>query len=87
MLETYGIKNVTENQLNFNYDKFYRETGIQLKKAKTDNESNLIKKQKAKELDELLYNVHIDINVLKCNFINILKSEQSSKYLWILYSK
>lgn len=87
MLEAYGIKNVTEKQLNFNYDKFYREIGIQLKKAKTDDESNLIKKQKAKELDELLYNVHIDINVLKCNFINILKSEQSSKYLWILYSK
>lgn len=87
MLEAYGIKNVTEKQLNFNYDKFYRETGIQLKKAKTDDESNLIKKQKAKELDELLYNVHIDINVLKCNFINILKSEKSSKYLWILYSK
>lgn len=87
MVDVYGIKNVTGKQLNFNYDKFYREMGLQLKIAKTDDESNLIKKAKAKELEELLDNIYIDINILKCNFVNILKSEESSKYLWILYSK
>ncbi len=39
------------------------------------------------KLNELLNDVNIDITPLKYNFINVIKSENSAKYLWILYSK
>lgn len=85
--ETLGIKNVTEKHLNFAYDKFYREIGLRLKNAKTVSESNLINEDKLNELNKLLNDVDIDINTIKHNFIDVLKSRKSSKYLWILYSK
>lgn len=61
--------------------------GWKLKEAKTEEESKEIKKAKEKELEELLDKVEIDSSLLKGNFINLLKNEESSKYLWILYSK
>lgn len=35
----------------------------------------------------MLCNIHIDINTLKDNFINLILNKDSSKYLWILYGK
>ncbi len=82
----FGINNITDKQLNFQYDKFYKEMGLKYKKTKK-TENNLINKEKIKKLNELLNNVDININYLKYDFINMLKSKDSSKYLWILYSK
>lgn len=82
----FGINNITDKQLNFQYDKFYREMGLKYKKAKK-NENNLINELKINKLNELLNNVDININSLKYGFVNMLKSNDSSKYLWILYSK
>jgi len=38
-----GIQNITEKELNFGYDRHYRETALSLKKAKTESEKNEIK--------------------------------------------
>ena len=38
-----GIQNITDKELNFSYDKHYRETALALKKAKTENEKSKIK--------------------------------------------
>ena len=43
MYEILGIKNVTENILNFNYDKYYRKMGLMLKNTKTESERRQIK--------------------------------------------
>lgn len=82
-----GIKNITEKELNYNYDKHYRETALALKKAKTENEKNKIKNTSRSTLQELLKNISIDINYIKSNFIDLLLDTNSSQYLWILYSK
>lgn len=85
-MDIFGIKNITDEQLQFDYDKYYRKTGIMLNKAKTE-EKEQIKENIKKELDTLLGNIEIDINILKDNFINLILDEKSSKLLWILYSK
>lgn len=87
MYEIIGIKNVTENILNFNYDKYYRKIGLMLKNTKTESERRQIKQSSIEELNSLLKDVDIDIEALKNNFIKIILDEKSAKYLWILYSK
>ena len=87
MYEILGIKNVTENILNFNYDKYYRKMGLMLKNTKTESERRQIKQSSNEELNSLLKDVDIDIEALKNNFIKIILDEKSAKYLWILYSK
>ena len=82
-----GIKNVTEDILNFKYDKHYKKIGLMLKNAKTEKERKQIKQSSMKELNLLLKDVDIDMNILKNNFIEVILSEKSSKFLWILYSK
>ena len=80
-----GIQNITE--LNYSYDKHYRETALSLKKAKTENEKNEIKNASKQTLQKLLKNISININYISSNFINLLLSKNSAQYLWILYSK
>lgn len=82
-----GIQNITEKELNFGYDKYYRETALALKKAKAENEKDEIKNTSKNTLQELLKNISIDINYIKSNFIDLLLDSNSAQYLWILYSK
>ena len=82
-----GIQNITEKELNFGYDRHYRETALSLKKAKTESEKNEIKNDSKETLQKLLKNISIDINYIRSNFINLLLSKNSAQYLWILYSK
>jgi hypothetical protein len=82
-----GIQNITEKELNYSYDKHYRETALSLKKAKTENEKNEIKNASKQTLQKLLKNISININYISSNFINLLLSKNSAQYLWILYSK
>ena len=65
MYEIIGIKNVTENILNFNYDKYYRKIGLMLKNTKTESERRQIKQSSNEELNSLLKDVDIDIEALK----------------------
>ena len=86
-MDIFGIKNLTNKELEFDYSKYYKKIGIDLNNAKTENDRNIIRRMSRENLDILLNNIEIDINILKDNFINLLLSENSSKYLWILYSK
>ena len=79
MYEILGIKNVTENILNFNYDKYYRKMGLMLKNTKTESERRQIKQSSNEELNSLLKDVDIDIEALKNNFIKIILDEKSAK--------
>ena len=72
MYEILGIKNVTENILNFNYDKYYRKMGLMLKNTKTESERRQIKQSPNEELNSLLKDVDIDTEALKNNFIKII---------------
>lgn len=86
-MEILGIKNITDKQINFNYDKYYRNIGLKLKSKETEEEKKQIKEKSLKELNTLLSSIDININVLKDNFVNLILEDKSSKYLWILYSK
>ena len=86
-MDIFGIKNITDEQLKFDYDKFYRKVGLMLKKIETEEEKKQVKETIKKELNIMLASIEIDINVLKDNFIKLILDEKSSKLLWILYSK
>ena len=86
-MDIYGIENITENDISYNYDKKHREIAIKLKNAKSQDEICEIKKVARREYNNMLKNVRINMNTLKDNFLNLLEDENSSKYLWILYSK
>lgn len=86
-MDIFGIKNLTNKELEFDYSKYFKKVGMDLNNAKTENDRNIIRRMSRENLDILLSNIEIDINILKDNFINLLLSENSSKYLWILYSK
>lgn len=43
-MDIFGIKNLTKKELEFNYDSHYRNLGIDLQKAKTENDKNMIRK-------------------------------------------
>lgn len=86
-MEIYGLKNVTDKELNFNYDKHYRSVSLNLKKAKTQQDKNQIKESAKQELNVFLKNIEIDIKKLKNHFIDLILDKKSAKYLWILYSK
>lgn len=85
-MEIYGIKNITNNQLNYNYDKHYKQVALKLKREPSEEKRNLIRKIEQKNLSES-NNIEIDLQTLKQNFIKLILDENSSKYLWILYSK
>ena len=82
----FGIKDATNENLNFEYDKFYKANGLLLKKT-SDEEKELIKQDIKNKLHSLLKNVEIDIDIVKKKFVDILLEKESCKYLWILYCK
>ena len=86
-MDIYGIKNITNNELEFNYDSYYRELALALKKAETEEDRNKIRKSAREKQNLLLKNIEVDVKILKNNFINLIVDENSSHYLWILYSK
>lgn len=85
-MNEFGIKNTTEKELEFEYDKYYRKLCLKLKSIVSEDERNNIK-ENHKNKFELLNNVEINLDELKDNFIKLLQDENSAKYLWILYSK
>ena len=85
-MDAYGIKNIKENDLSFNYDKYYKQIALKLKSLKTEEERIKIKNISKEELN-LSNDIEIDLEILKDSFIKLLLDKNSSKYLWILYSK
>ena len=85
-MEIYGISGIEDKDLNFDYDKYYKELAIKLKNVKTEKDADTIRKEARIRLSES-NNIKIDINTLKKEFIKLILDENSSKYLWILYSK
>lgn len=85
-METYGIKNLKQDDLEFEYDKYYRKISLELKQIKDIQKLNDARIEFRKSLSENL-KIEIDYEILKNNFVNILKDENSTKYLWLLYSK
>lgn len=83
----YGIENISNEELNFKYDKYYKNLCNNLKQALKVDEKSKIKDKSKAELNNLLKNINIDEKFLKNNFINLLLDEDSAKFLWILYSK
>lgn len=81
-----GIKDATNENLNFEYDKFYKANGLLLKNA-SNEEKDRIKQDMKNKLYSLLENVKIDIDIVKKNFVDILLDKEACKYLWILYCK
>lgn len=85
-MESYGIKNLEEDYLNFEYDKYYKEISLKLKNIK-DNEKLEAERKNLREILSQKLKIEVDDIALKENFVNILKDENSAKYLWLLYSK
>ena len=73
-MDIYGIENITENDISYNYDKKHREIAIKLKNAKSQDEICEIKKVARREYNNMLKNVRINMNTLKDNFLNLLIS-------------
>lgn len=86
-MDIYGIKNITNKELEFHYDSYYRQIAVALKKAETEEDRNKIRKSAKEKQNLLLENIEVDLEILKNNFINLIAEENSSHYLWILYSK
>lgn len=84
-MNSYGIKG-REESFNFEYDKYYKDISLKLREIKNEAELNKKRIEYRENLSKNI-NVEIDFKILKENFINLLKDENSSKYLWILYSK
>ncbi len=85
-MNIFGIKNITEKDLDFEYDKYYRDLCLKLKSIVLENEGNSIRENHKSKFD-LLNNIEINLDGLKDKFIQLLQDENSAKYLWILYSK
>jgi len=39
-MEIYGIKNITNNELNYNYDKHYKQVALKLKQEPSEEQRN-----------------------------------------------
>ncbi len=85
-MNIYGIKNITDNELNFKYDKYYREVALKLKNLLSDEERNILRKEEQERFSSL-NNIEINLEELKNRFIDLITDKNSEKYLWILYSK
>lgn len=85
-MDIYGIKNIMEEDLKFEFDKYYKQTAIKLKSTKEEEERNKTRKESQENLSSS-NNIEIDLKKLKEDFIKLILDENSSKYLWILYSK
>lgn len=86
-MNIYGIENITEDDLEYNYDKKYKEIAIKLKKEEIESNKEELRKSEQEFFNNMLKNIKVDERILKSNFINLLGDKDSSKYLWILYSK
>lgn len=85
-MNIYGIKNINENDLKFQYDRHYKNVALKLKHTKTEEERKRIRIEEQEKLSSS-NNIVINLKELKENFINLILDKNSSKYLWILYSK
>lgn len=85
-MDIYGIKNITKNNLEFNYDVYYKNFSLKLKEIENEE-----KREELKTLEHINFSntLKIEINVeeVKENFIELLLDENSPKFLWLLYSK
>lgn len=82
----YGIKYNDNKNLEFDYDKYYKEFSIKLKSfMNTEEQIKYKEKEKIKFSNSI--NIEIDFEKLKENFVNILLDQNSSNILWTLYSK
>ena len=41
-MDIFGIKNITDEQLKFDYDKYYRKIGLMLEKVETEEEKEQV---------------------------------------------
>lgn len=85
-MNKYGISNISNDILNYRFDVHYREVALKLKEIKNIEECNAFRKIEQKKLSDYI-DVQIDLQELKKNFINLILDDDSSKLLWILYSK
>ncbi len=58
-MDIYGIKNIKEEDLNFEFDKYYKQTALKLKSAKTEEERNEIRREEREALSSS-NNIEID---------------------------
>lgn len=86
-MNIYGIKNITKKELEYDYDKYYKEIALKLKSIENKEEQNRFREEARKDFNLSLGNIQIDFKVLKQNFVNLLLDKNSAKLLWILYSK
>ena len=70
-MEIYGIKNITNNELKYNYDKHYKQVALKLKQEPSEEQRNLIRKTEQKILSGS-NNIEIDLQTLKQNFIKLI---------------
>ena len=86
-MNIYGIENITEENLNYDYDKKYKEFALKLKKEEIESNKEKLRKSEQEFLNNMLKNIKVNERILKSNFINLLLDKDSAKYLWMLYSK
>ena len=83
-MEKYGIKNITPEILNYNFDVYYRECAIKIKEIENKKDAEVYRENQRKKMSQFL-NVQVDLEELKSNFINLLLDNDCAKLLWILY--
>ncbi len=85
-MDKYGIKNITEEILNYDYDVHYRKIALKLKTIKDVDECNKYRRAEQQKLSDTI-DVQVDFMELKNHFMELLLDKDSAKLLWILYSK
>lgn len=82
----YGINILDDDVLKFEYDRYYKEIALKLKSI---NDTAELNEERINLREKLSSKTNIEVNIksLKENFVNILENENSSRYLWLLYSK
>ena len=63
-MDIYGINNISNNELNYNYDKHYKQVALKLKQAKTEEERKIIRSTEQKNLSTS-NSIKINIEELK----------------------
>lgn len=86
-MDIYGIKNITQKELEFDYDKYYKDMALMLKRTENKEEQNILREKARNDFNLFLDNIKIDLEVLNQSFVHLLLDINSAKLLWILYSK
>ena len=86
-MDIYGIKNITQKELEFDYDKYYKDMALILKRTENKEEQNILREKARNDFNLFLDNIKIDLKVLNQSFVHLLLDINSAKLLWILYSK